>query len=69
MVHGQPSGVSAPVAARVEVTLMISALTGLFRLCANTAAAIFFYRTGPRLVRFLTGGESEPASTEPGFAG
>jgi hypothetical protein len=53
------SGVNPSVAARVERTLMVSSLTDLFRFAANTVAAIFFYRCSARLIRFLTGAETD----------
>lgn len=36
--------------------MLMNVLGDLFRLGINTAAAIFFYRCGPGLIRFLTGG-------------
>jgi hypothetical protein len=39
-----------------ERSMLMNVLGDLFRLGINTAAAIFFYRCGPGLIRFLTGG-------------
>jgi hypothetical protein len=38
-----------------ERNMLMGVLGDLFRLGINTAAAIFFYRCGPGLIRFLTG--------------
>jgi hypothetical protein len=35
--------------------MLMGVLGDLFRLGINAAAAIFFYRGGPGLIRFLTG--------------
>jgi hypothetical protein len=43
------------VVGRIERTVFISSLSDLIYLLVNVAAAIFFYRGGPRLIRFLTG--------------
>ena len=38
-----------------ERNMLMGVLGDLFRLCLNAGAAIFFYRSGPGLIRFLTG--------------
>jgi hypothetical protein len=39
--------------------MLMGVLGDLFRLCLNAGAAIFFYRCGPGLIRFLTGDPSD----------
>lgn len=39
-----------------ERNMLMGVLGDFFRLGINTAAAIFFYRCDPGLIRFLTGG-------------
>lgn len=43
------------VGQRFEQTLLFGGLGDLFRLSIDIAVAIFFYRCGPWLIRFLTG--------------
>ncbi len=54
---GRRGGMGA--AAGFERTMLMGLLSDLFRLCINTSAAIFFYRCGPGLIRFLTGAPDE----------
>jgi hypothetical protein len=60
-----PSVLNNPtIGSRIERTFVVAALAGLFRLGVNIAAAIFFYRSDPALIRFLTGGASDPEMSE-----
>jgi hypothetical protein len=50
-------------AARAQRTMLVNTWVDLARLCIDIAAAIFFYRCGPGLIRFLTGAPGEEIET------
>jgi hypothetical protein len=66
----QESNAYSSVLARIgssglhERTMMMNVLVDLFRVCVNATAAVFLYRCGPGLIRFLTGDESDIATNE-----
>jgi hypothetical protein len=57
--YGYSSTVAGRFASRFDQMMLMNVLADLFRLSFDIAAAIFFYRCGPWLIRFLTGSESD----------
>ena len=57
--YGYSSTVAGRFASRFDQLMLMNVLADLFRLSFDVAAAIFFYRCGPWLIRFLTGAPEE----------